>query len=373
MEFKKTQLSKRKIIISGINMVEGGIFTILDNCLQKIETYGELNNYEIIALVHDKSKFNYPFITFYEFPKSKKYWFYRVYYEYIYFKKLSRKWQPFIWFSLHDITPNVVCEKQFVYCHNPNMFYKTSIKEWFLDYKMGIFGIFYKYLYRINIKKNTNVFVQQHWIKDIFEREFSINNVLVSTPEFTEQLTGETNNLNPKKIHFFYPGIPRYYKNYELIFQAIELLSEDILEKIAIHFTNIKTSGTKYGKEIYEKYQTKKEFVFVESLERNKLLAYYNSIDCLLFPSKLETWGLPISEAKAFKKPLLVANLPYAKETVGDYEKVSFFNIDKPQELADLLTAFVNDTIIFDGNKYPYKNTNQCNNWFDVFEILTKN
>ncbi len=373
MEFNTMQISKPKIIISGINMVEGGIYTILDNCLQQIERYNEAKKYEIIALVHDKSKFDYPSITFYEFPKSKKYWIYRIYYEYYYFKKLSEKWQPLIWFSLHDITPNVVCEHQFVYCHNPNMFYKPSAKEWVLDYKMGVFGIFYKYLYQINLQKNTNVFVQQHWIKEIFEKKFSISKITVSKPEFSEELTNSKINLKPKKIHFFYPSIPRFYKNYEIIFDATKLLSAEILEKIEIHFTNIKESKTKYGKEICSQYKSNKEYVFLKSLNRSELLTYYNSIDCLIFPSKLETWGLPISEAKAFQKTILVANLPYAKETVGNYEKVSFFDVDRPQELADLITNFVNKEIVFDGNKYHYSDKNQCNNWFEVFDVITKN
>ena len=352
-------------------MVEGGIFTILDNCLQEIQKYNCDNKYDIIALVNNKAKFNYPEITFYEFPKSKKYWHFRLYYEYFYFRKLSKKWNPYIWFSLHDMTPNVVCEKQFVYCHNPNMFYKPSIKEWFLDYKMGIFGIFYKYLFQINIHKNTNVFVQQHWIKEIFEKKFSIKKIVISKPTFSEELHAETIKLDGSKTHFFYPSGPKYYKNYELIFSAVELLSDEIRNKIQIHFTNFKDSKIKYAKEILRKHNLKKEYVFLPSLTRKELLNYYNSIDCLLFPSKLETWGLPISEAKAYKKPMLVANLPYAKETVGDYENVSFFDVENAQQLANLITNFVCKRIIFEGNIYPYNNGNQCNNWFEVFDIMT--
>lgn len=37
---------------------------------------------------------------------------------------------------------------------------------------------------------------------------------------------------------------------------------------------------------------------------------YRNETDALIFPSKLETWGLPLSEAKEFKLPILSADLP---------------------------------------------------------------
>ncbi|MBC7642313.1 MAG: glycosyltransferase, partial [Flavobacterium sp.] len=91
-----------------------------------------------------------------------------------------------------------------------------------------------------------------------------------------------------------------------------------------------------------------------------------------IFPSKLETWGLPISEAKFFDKPMLLANLPYAKETVGDYENVSFFDVNEPKELADLITNFVNKTIVFEGNEAAINSENKLNSWFELFDYITK-
>ncbi|KQM36617.1 hypothetical protein ASE59_15070 [Sphingomonas sp. Leaf10] len=66
----------------------------------------------------------------------------------------------------------------------------------------------------------------------------------------------------------------------------------------------------------------------------NKL---YEKMDCLLFPSRLETWGLPISETKSLGKPMIVADLPYAHETVGSYDKVQFVNSADPRQLADIM------------------------------------
>jgi glycosyltransferase involved in cell wall biosynthesis len=107
-------------------------------------------------------------------------------------------------------------------------------------------------------------------------------------------------------------------------------------------------------------------------LSRKELLTYYNSIDCLLFPSKLETWGLPLSEAKSYTKPILAANLPYAKETVGDYENVTFFDENNPKELADLITKFVTNKIEFQGNTDLYKDEDSLENWNTVFEYIFK-
>ena len=361
------------IVISGVNMVEGGIFTILDNCLQKISGYSENKGIKVIALVNDKSEFNYPNIEYIEFPKAKKFWFLRLYYEYFYFKKLSNTIKPDVWLSLHDVSPNVVCKKRFVYCHHPTIFYKSTLKDWKFDYKIGVFSLLYKYLYQINIKKNDAVFVQQNWIKKEFESLFNIQKVIVCKPEYVEKITSEKIALEEDKVHFLYPSFPRTFKNFEIIFEAIQLLDKSIRNKARFHFTTIKNNPNKFATHLYQKYNNLEEVVFWDKIDRKELLKLYNSIDCLLFPSKLETWGLPITEAKGFGKPVLLANLPYAKETIGNYDKVSFFDIDNPQELADLINKFVNKTIQYQGNKYIFDKNDQLNDWNSIFDFMLKN
>ncbi len=353
-------------------MVEGGIFTILDNCLQKISKFAVFHNIHVIALVHDASKFKYPNIEYKYFPKSKKSWLNRIYYEYFYFSKLSKQLKPDVWFSLHDVTPNVQAKKRFVYCHHPTVFYKSTFNDWRFDYKIGVFSLLYKYLFQINIKKNEAVFVQQHWIKKEFEKLFNINNVVVSKPEFTEEIVTTKVDLDTTKTHFMYPSFPRSFKNFEVILDAIPYLSEEIKNKVQFHFTTVKDTKTKYAKFLLQKYGNLSQVNFMEEISRKELLSYYNSIDCLLFPSKIETWGLPISEAKSYNKPILVANLSYAKETVGNYENVSFFDESNPKELADLITKFVTNKIEFQGNIDSYKNEDSLNDWNEVFEYIFK-
>ncbi|MFY7740233.1 MAG: glycosyltransferase [Flavobacterium sp.] len=365
-------MSKQTIVISGINMKDGGIFTILDNCLQKLSNYIENKDIKVIALVHDKSKFDYPNIEYLEFPDVKKSWLKRLFYEYFYFKKLSKKINPDIWFSLHDVSPNVIAKKRFVYCHHPTVFYKSSWYDWKYDYKIGVFSILYKYLFQVNIKKNTAVFVQQEWIETEFEKLYNINSVIVCQPEYTEEITSDRTDLASHKVHFLYPSFPRTFKNFELLFDAIELLDDEIRHKVQFHFTTIKDNPHKFAKYLFEKYSSMPEVDFKGWISREELLKLYNSVNCIVFPSKLETWGLPLSEAKAFDKPILAANLPYARETVGDYEKVSFFEVNNPTELAQLITDFVNKTIKFQGNKYTFDTNNQLNDWNAIFDFIFK-
>lgn len=351
-------------------MVEGGIFTILHNALQELSKYIENEKVEVIALVHDASKFQFSNVKIIEIPLSKKSWWFRLYYEYFYFKKLSKKLQPDIWFSLHDTTPNVIAKKQFVYCHHPTTLFKPTWKDWKFDFKIGVFSLLYNFLFKTNISKNHTVFVQQHWIKEIFEKRFNITNLKVAIPEYVEEITFEKYNFEPNKIHFFYPSFPRSYKNHEVILEAIKLLPKNISEKTQFHFTTIKDNKEKYAQFLLKNYISLESVKFYGKVNRKQLLSMYNGMNCLLFPSKIETWGLPISEAKAYDKPMFLANLPYAKEACGAYEKVSFFDENSAPDLAKLITEFVEGNHKFQGNTSPFDTSKDLHNWKEVFQYI---
>jgi hypothetical protein len=151
----------KKIVISGINIHQGGPMTVLTSCLDFMDK-NLARKYEIIALVHDKDKFNHENIELIEFPLSRKSWLVRVYYEYFYFKKLSKKINPNLWFSIHDTTPNVSSDIRVVYCHNPSPFHKLKLKDILLDKKFFLFAVFYRYLYQINIKIGLEIIFKNY-------------------------------------------------------------------------------------------------------------------------------------------------------------------------------------------------------------------
>ena len=145
---------KETIVISAINFFEGGPLTILKDSLSFANAH-LTEEFTVIALVHKKLLFeeeNLAKIIFYEFPTSRGSYINRLYFEYFHFKKLSKEWKPFLWFSLHDMTPNVVAKVRAVYCHNPTPFKKKSISDLFFQPTIFLFSFFYKFLYRINLK-----------------------------------------------------------------------------------------------------------------------------------------------------------------------------------------------------------------------------
>jgi len=370
-------MSKKNVVISAINLFEAGTLSILKDCLAFLNKSAYVNEYKFIALVHKKDLFlqeEYFNIEFIDFPKSRSSYFYRLYYEYIYFKKFAKQNNVFFWLSLHDITPSIGAIPQAVYCHNPTPFNTINFSDIYMQPTQFFFRLFYKYLYQINIKRNKFVIVQQLWIKDRFSEMFDLNRnkIIIAHPQIpkiSKNYLGKMENNDSFEKTFFFPTFPRPFKNIEVICESVKLMLEKKHQDFKVLIT-IDGSENKYSKTIVEKYKHIESINFIGLIKREKVYEYYAQSDCLIFPSKLETWGLPISEFKQFNKPMLVADLPYAKETVGNYEFVSFFNPDDAVQLAKLMTQTIEKKLLFDKTETINYEQPFVNGWDQLFDKL---
>lgn len=363
----------KKIVISGINAKEGGVLSIMHDFLSELsKNYGL--EYTLIALVHNKNLFqNIQNVQFIEFPKSKKRWFYRFYYEFIYFKNFSKKLNPYIWISLHDLSPNIYAEKKFVYCHNVAHYNKQKISDFLLSPTEYIFSYLYKYLYFINIKKNNWVIVQEELFKKFFLKN-GIQNVIVARPEFADyKQFVEPNGLERlPEYTFFYPSFPRIYKNFEIVIKAAETLEKNGLNNFKILFTFDEKTNI-YAKKIVQSAKHLKSVEFLGIMPREDVFQWYYTIDSLLFTSNIESWGLPISEIKHFEKPIILVDLPYARENISTYKKAVFFEKDNFLQLADIMEKMMQNKVIYKPNENHVFQKPYCKNWTELVHYIIKN
>jgi glycosyltransferase involved in cell wall biosynthesis len=333
-------MRQKLIIISGININQAGPLSVMKDLMTMFSKEKDEST-RIIALVNSKKFYDYKNITYLEFPKSKKSWFLRMYFEYSYFKKLSKKLKPDLWISMHDMTPNVECDNLYTYCHNATPYYSPTWKDWIFGSRASLFSYFYSFLYSINIKKNKGVIVQQDWFREKLIEKFKLKNIIVAYPDINIEVDGKvlkSLKSNTKKI--FYPSYPRSFKNFELICEAYKQLTDEEQEKLEIFLTMDKSQNT-YASYIFKKYGTFANIHFIGLQTREKVFEYYRNIDALIFPSKLESWGLPITEFKTFGKPIILSDLPYARETLGTYDFAYFFNPRKKEELSRILRQLI--------------------------------
>jgi len=359
------------IVISAVNFVEGGPLSILRDCLSFASRYLS-PHYDVVALVHKASLLNTPEIRFIEFPKAKSSWLARLNHEYRLFHRLSLQLKPLLWFSLHDMTPNVAAVRRAVYCHNPAPFYRLSWRDIWLEPSFAFFNLFYRWLYQINIHKNDYVIVQQDWLRGRFKKMFELRRVIVAYPEISIRQFSAESKPNKRICRFFYPAFPRVFKNYELVGEAARILVERGIDKFEVLLT-IDGSENRYSNSIIQRFGKLAPLKFIGLQDRNEVFELYSLVDCLIFPSKLETWGLPISEFMAQQKPILAADLEYAHETVGEYSMAQFFGPRNAQELADLMLAVIDDS--FKPAKLPARQPKDpfARGWGQLFKLLLEN
>ncbi|UVO50926.1 glycosyltransferase [Sphingomonas sp. SUN019] len=290
----------------------------------------------MVALVNNAGVIDVGGVEARVIPEAKTSWLRRIYVEYVALNRISKQIRPDIWWSLHDMSPRVKAGSQFVYCHNPAPFHRFSWAELSMEPKLIPFSALYSLFYRINIRSNRAVIVQQDWIRREFMHRYGVRNVVVAHP--VESQPGAALSAAGPVSTFVYPALSRVFKNFDLIGDAVRLLDGEPDWRGRVVLT-IDPEETRLTRDLFRRYGDLRGLHFVGRQDRDAMTKLYEEMDCLLFPSRLETWGLPITEAKSLGKPIIAADLPYAHETVGTYDHVRFVDPADPRALADIMLA----------------------------------
>lgn len=361
----------KHIVISGIGLFEGGPLSVYYDCLQTVKQMKLYLSYQITAFVHKRELFQEftDIVQIIELPDARKCYFLRAYYEFVYFYQFSKKNHIDIWLSLQDITPNVIAERKYTYCHNSLPFMKKNIRNARYSPKVVFFSYIYKYIYRINIRAAAAVIVQQDWLRQEFLKRYPVADVIVARPEMMEKRKIIDKSRMNKQLVFIYAAYPRFFKNYEVILQAAKMMESKGIYDFEVWLT-IDGSENKYACELKDKYNELKTIRWMGLMPRDELIEKYGEADCMIFPSMLETWGLPISEFKETGKPMILADLPYAHEALAEYDKAVFFDPKDKKQLARLMKMAVNGKQFYQRQEgiriiKPY-----ANNWGELFHIL---
>jgi glycosyltransferase involved in cell wall biosynthesis len=184
------------------------------------------------------------------------------------------------------------------------------------------------------MKKATKVIVQTNHIKSLILKKVGVNvNVSVETPKLTI-----TNKLKRSdfviitKLNLFYPTSPAIYKNYISLFRALLDLPVRLHSKINL----IITINENYSKEVLN-FKKRMDYLgisnqFIGRIDQIDVLNILNE-SVLVFPSLIESLGLPILEAKILDRYIIAINKDYTHELLDDYKKVMFFDHNNSNQI----------------------------------------
>lgn len=327
-------------MVSAVNVRKAGTLTVLRECLAYLSSQSE--RFRVTALVHQKNLCDYPGIEYVEIPWTVQSWGKRLWCEYVTMYRISRSFpEPAdLWFSLHDTTPRVKARSQAVYCHTSFPFMKATWQDVKMDYKIALFSKLTRFAYKINIQRNRYLVVQQQWMREALSRmlRFDARRIVVSPPAFAT-LPVQGSPADIQETVFLYPATPDCHKNFETLCEASRLLERQVGKGKFRTVITLNGRENKYSAWLLEKFRDVSSLDFHGFMSREELGAWYGKASCLVFPSRIETWGLPISEFKPTGKPMLLSDLPYARETAGGASRVAFFQPLDARQLAACMGA----------------------------------
>lgn len=322
-----------RLLIYDVAADSGGAVTVLKSFYEEF-LKDTSNEYIFVLSVCELPETEH--IRVLNFPWIKKSPLHRLYFDQIVAHKLVKKYRADKVLSLQNIELPHAGVPQVVYEHNALPFAEYRFKPWEAFrpwYSQQLLGRMMKK----SICRAEKVMVQTNWMKDEIVRQCKIpaEKVEVKFPP-VEMLPAKSYHLSGERPVFFYPAGAPAYKNHRTFLRACELLQEKGLENYEVIWTvtGEENEGIRAIKKEAE--EKKIPIAFRGSMPRQMLFELYAS-SVLVFPSYIETIGLPLLEARSVGAWIVAADCLYARDCVGDYERAEFFEAFDAERLSEIM------------------------------------
>ena len=323
-----------KRLVLATSAQTGGALTILDMFIKQAETDSDLWFF-LTSVKIESVQDNVRFIVS---PWIKKNVITKIFFKYFFLKKIIKKIKPDELLSLNNYVLSKSRVFQVLYLHQalPFSSYRPSITDFKLNYIKYFLGFFIKK----SLLKADKIIVQTEWFKSVLNESCSIEKDKISVLRPT--ISNDLINSKPSSLLegncYIYPSGPLSYKNHEIILDALDMLSEKELSKIKIYFT-LESRENTYSKKLKKRVDSMNHPVFFVGYLQKPILHQYYSQCKLLYPSLIESFGLPIVEAMPYKNPIIAMDLPYSTELLNNYDGASYFK--NKYELAKILSDYL--------------------------------
>ncbi len=276
------------------------------------------------------------------FEKTKASWIHRLYFENFELPKLIKEAGFDVVISLQNMPVRRCNKPQLVYLHQSLQYcpikfslFKKEERALALRQKL-ICG-----LIKLNIRKSKHIFVQTQWIKDATLKWVGLKEDMVSIVPVQIDLSNVPVKpfVGQNSREFFYPARAEIYKNHKVIIEACKILVNKGINDFKVTLT-INDNQSPYQNEIIKSAEGL-PIEFIDAVTYADIWDYY-SRTILLFPSYLETCGLPMLEAKYANGRILASDMPFSHEALDGYENADFFRYDDAHQLAQKMEKELN-------------------------------
>lgn len=318
------------IVINNPAAKNGGALSILRELLEKISMNKCSNIYHVIVSQEELKKYENDKLKIYVI--SVQSFKNRIKWDNYLLKKFlnKNKIKADIFISLQNTGVNIDKKiPQIIYYHQS---LTLSEKKWNILKKdertFWMYKNLYKFFIKQYLKRVNKIIVQTDWVREEFSKKFNykLEDIFILKPTITKIDINKVKNIAKNKYRIFYPASPLIYKNHRFIIENInEIKKMYNIESYECIFSFFKEDNLKLDKLIEEK-KLQDKVKYVGKLKYKEVLEYYKSSDLMIFPSYIETYGLPLVEAQQFNLKILALDLAYVREACDGYENIKYWS-----------------------------------------------
>lgn len=317
------------IIVYDIAALGGGGVTILDQYIERAKADKENQWWFILALSgYEKHETDNIHIVYQKEldVRGPKRWLRRFVFEHWKLKSIVSGIKPDRVLSLQNMMmPKAKCP-QTVYLHQSLQF--APVKFSFLKKEERSCAFRQRVICRLmkpSLRRADEIIVQTKWMKKTTAQWLEIDEkkIRVERPELT-RITERRNNQNRRdKRLFFYPAAGNVYKNHRVIIDACKILKQDGYRDYRIEFT-LKPDEDGFVKAMYDEVQREQlPISFIGYQDKESMDVKYAQ-QTLIFPSYIETFGLPLQEARAYDAEIIASDCDFAHEVLEEYDQCKY-------------------------------------------------
>ena len=263
----------------------------------------------------------------------------RKQYEVLKLRRIIKSIEPDEFISLQNMIVSSLNCKQTVYLHQSFQF--SPVRFSFFKKNERSLAFRQKFICGVikrKLKKADKVIVQTNWMKNAVSKwaQYPEDRIIVETPNLAlPVITCETEKLNNV---FFYPANAYLNKNHQIIIEACKIIKRKGYSDFRILFT-LSPDSNMLASTLYDEVkEAGLPIEFVGHLDREELYRKYRS-QIMLFPSYIETFGLPLLEAKCLGGRIIASNCPFSHEILDNYSFAEFVDWNNADDWA---TAIIN-------------------------------
>lgn len=325
-------LPAKNILVYDVAASSSGALSVLNDFYNEVKNYDDKNIKWIfvISTPHLEETEN---IKVVRLPWVKKSWIHRLFCDHFIAPNFIKKHNIDKVFSLQNVLIPSTNVPQVLHLHQSLPFaeYRFKMTE---NFHLWIYqNVISRWIFS-GIKNAEKTIVQTNWMKEacIDNTGVKEDKIIVIPPIISIVPVKFFSFQNMQIPTFIYPATPQVYKNHQIIIDACKQLIDEGIITFQVIFT-LTGEENVLSRKLFE--QTEKyglPIKYIGSISREELFEWYTKA-ILIFPSCIETFGLPLLEAKMHGTPVIVADYQFGKEILESYSKACYFSAYNEESL----------------------------------------